>query len=265
MELSTPNTQRTVKRACFATVLIAGIGYALLAFLLYPLYIQMASNVAYQDSILLDLLYFLADGELVNLAVCILYYPFTMYAVWRAGFKKAWPVAALFASIDLLRFVVNFFMTALVNGALPDADEFLGFDLPHMLQNYFLEMIVYAFVILCVVLFRILRTEKLEAEAFQAGDSRVPPPLEGLFPIKGIFHLINPFQLSAFLCGFLLAMLLFGAQLINGLYEAITFADVELGLFLVSTAVDLVLDLLIGLLLYFSTLFIASRLHQKGY
>lgn len=265
MELSTPNTQRTVKRACLITALIAGIGYALLSVLLYPLYIQMESNVAYADSILLDLLYLLTDGEMLNVAICIFCYPFTIYAVWRAGLKKSLSVVAVFASIDLLRFVANFFMTAIVDGALPSSEDFLSFDLPYMAANYALEMLLYACVILCACLLRALRIKKLEAEAFQNGVENIPHPLDGLLPFRGIFTLTNSFQLSAFLGGIVLFLFRFSAQFINGLYEAVAVNSVELSIFLVSVAVDLVLDLLLGLLLYFSAVYFATYMHKKEY
>ena len=261
----TPQARNTVKRACIATALIAGIGYALLSVLLYPLYIQLNSNVAYADTILTDLLYLLTDGEMLNVAICILCYPFTLYAIWRTGLKKSLPVVAMFASIDLLRFVVNFFMTALTDGALPDSADFLAFDLPFMAGNYGLEMLLYACVILCALLCRMARIRTLEAEAFQAGADQISHPLDGLLPLSGLFALKNPFLLSAFFSGIVLFLFRFSAHFINGLYEAVAVTNIALPLFLLTVAVDLVLDLLVGCLLYFSILYFASQLHRKEY
>lgn len=258
----TPQARNTVKRACLATALIAGIGYALLSVLLYPLYIQLDSNVAYTDTILTDFLYLLTDGEMLNVAICILCYPFTLYAIWRTGLKKSLPVVAVFASIDLLRFVVNFFMTAVTDGALPDSADFLAFDLPYMAGNYGLEMLLYACVILCAVLCRMARIKSLQADSSH-GD--VPHPLDGLLPLGGLFALKNPFLLSAFLSGLVLFLFRFSAHFINGLYEAVAVTNIALPLFLLTVAVDLVLDLLVGCLLYFSILYFASQLHRKGY
>ena len=262
MEISTQNPRKTVGRACLLTALIAGIGYALLSVLLYPLYIQMESNVAYADSILLDILYLLTDGEMLNVAICILCYPLTAYAIWRAGVKKSLPVMAIFALIDLLRFGANFFMTALVDGALPDAQEFLSFDLPYMLANYLLEMLLYICVILCPLALRAIRNSQVASNAAVEGLP-TPHPMEGLLPLQGIFNLKNPLQLSAFLAGIVFFVFRFSAHFINQLYEAVAVSEVALGLFFLSVGVDLILDLLVGLLLYFSFLCFASYLYKK--
>ena len=266
MEISNQNYRKTVKRACLMTAIIAGVGYALLSFLLHPLFIQWYSDKPFytQYPFIVDLLRILVDEGVFNVVICIFCYPFTVYAIWRTGLKKSWSVMVLFAGLDLLRFVANFFMTAVSNGALPSAEEFWEFDIFYISSLFVLDLLPYICVVLCAILVRALWVKKLEAEAFQAEKKSIPHPLEGLLPLKGIFRLNNPLQLSAFLAGVILCLLRFSDQFIYELTQAVS-TNENLGIFALIVITDLLLNLFLGALLYFSILYISSRMHQKGF
>ena len=139
MEQITPQSSATVRRMCRLTVLVASIGFAIGSFILSPLYITFASDVVYADAWWLFILYYLTEEGLLDLAVFAICYPAAIYAVWQVGLNRAIRVPVAFALLTLGRFLVNFFMTTVMDSARPTLDDFLTFDLPYIGALYLLE------------------------------------------------------------------------------------------------------------------------------
>lgn len=261
MEQSTLNPRLSVRRMCRLTVLVSVICYAVSSFVLAPIYIQFASNIVYAEAWWVYLLYYLTEEGLIDLVVFAVCYPATMYAVWQAGLKQAIRVPVAFSLITLGKFLVNFFMTSIVDGALPTASEFLHFDLPYIGALYVLEILQYALVIgLVLLLKRRYENKCAVADAEALLHESKTAPSEPLFRFNRLLGLKNPVQLSAFLT----ALLIFIARVIQHqiyqytLYVTSGYTD---GLFIM--VLDLISDLFIAVMLYFAALLLLSRFYRK--
>ena len=260
--LDTKSVARSMRRF---TLLVAGIGFALCSLLLTPIFIRYATDVAFQDSWWVYVLYCLTDAGLLELAVVVLCYPATLYAVWRLGFKAAAPVPGTFALLTLAKYVVNFLLPALTyEGTFPSAEEFWGFDLPIMLANYGLEMLQFAMVILITLLVRrsFIRKTWMQQirESDGQGDMDLSEPDTGdLFTFSRVLGLRNHAQVSAL---FLAVVISFMRILMHQIYQfTLYFNGGTEGLLVMLT--DLFLDLFIGVTAYFAALLLFARFRRK--
>lgn len=247
------------------TLLVAGIGFALCSLLLAPLFIRFATDVAFQDTWWVYVLYCLTDAGLIDLAVVVLCYPATLYAIWRSGFKAAVSVPATFALLTLAKYAVNFIFPALTyEGAFPSAEDFFGFDLPIMLANYGLEMLHFGLVILITLLVRRSFIRKTWMRRVQESDGNggvdlAEPDTGDLFSFSRVMALRNHAQLSALL---LAAVIAFMRILMHQIYQfTLYFHGGTEGLLVMLT--DLFLDLFIGVIAYFAALLLFARFRRK--
>ena len=71
------------------TLLVAGLGFAIKALILHPIYIQLATNVSHMNKIYTTILYYLIDGGLWDLAVMAVCYPAAVCSVRAAAYAWA--------------------------------------------------------------------------------------------------------------------------------------------------------------------------------
>jgi hypothetical protein len=260
--LDTKSVARSMRRF---TLLVAGIGFALCSLLLTPIFIRYATDVAFQDSWWVYVLYCLTDAGLLELAVVVLCYPATLYAVWRLGFKAAAPVPGTFALLTLAKYVVNFLLPALTyEGTFPSAEEFWGFDLPIMLVNYGLEMLQFAMVILITLLVRRSFIRKTWMQQIRGSDGQgdmdlSEPDTGDLFTFSRVLGLRNHAQVSALLLAVVISIM---RILMHQIYQfTLYFNGGTEGLLVMLT--DLFLDLFIGVTAYFAALLLFARFRRK--
>ncbi|MBQ3507901.1 MAG: hypothetical protein IJA91_05050 [Clostridia bacterium] len=262
MESKNLNPRLTVHRMCRLTVLVSAVCFAITSLVLAPIYIKFASNILYSETWWVYLLYYLTEEGMVDLVVFAVCYPAAIYAVWQAGLKGAIRVPVSFACITLVKFIANFFMTSIVDGALPNASDFFSFDLPYIGTLFFLEMLQYALVILMTWLIKRRYTRKselAEAEAMlpmSQNSSRVSE----LFAFSRLLSMKNPIQLSAFLMGVLIFVFRFSMHQIYQytLYITSGYTDG-----LVIMALDLLSDIFVAVIFYFVALLLLTRFHRK--
>lgn len=261
MELLTPNPRLTVRRMCRLTLLVAAACFAINSFVLSPLYIKFASDIMYAEAWWVYLLYYLTEEGLIDMAVFAVCYPATIYAVWCVGLKRAVRVPLSFALLTLARFVVNFFMTAITDSALPDAEEFLSFDLPYIAALYLLEMLQFALIIAITlsVRRRYLRNRELrEAEALlEGGKAAAEAPL---LPFTRLFGMKNPLQRASFLMALLVTVL---GVMSDQIYQFTLFSQNGYTDGLLIMVLDLIADLFLGAILYFAALLLINRFYGK--
>jgi hypothetical protein len=259
MEPITPNTQLSVRRMCRLTVLVSAICFAFTSFVLAPIYIKYASDIMYAEAWWVYLLYYLTEEGLMDLVVFAVCYPATIYAVWQAGLKQAIRVPVSFALITLGRFIANFFMTSIVDGALPGAGEFFSFDLPYIGVLYLLEMLQYALVILLTVLVK-RRYERKREEAALLSVAETTAPASALFAFTRLLSVKNPVQLSALLMAVVLFVLRVAQHQIYQytLYITSGYTDG-----FVIMALDLISDIFVAVIAYFVALLLLSRFYRK--
>ena len=260
MEQTTQTTRRIVRRMCKLTLLVSALCFGVSSFLLTPLYIQLASNIAYAEAWWTYVLYYLTSEGLIDLTVFAVCYPAAMYAVWHAGFKGGIRVPVAFSLVTLGKFVVNFFMTAITDSALPDVQEFLTADLPMIGIMYVLELLQYALPILFTLWLKrryearegIWSTEENEVDLFA---SSAP-----LYTFTRLVSFKNPVQLAAFLMGVVVFAFRFVMHQIYQYTLYITSGYTD-GLFIM--VLDFVSDLFVAVILYFIALLLFSRFYRK--
>lgn len=256
MDIATPDARLSVRRMCRLTVLVSALCFAFSSLVLAPIYVKYASDILYAETWWVFLLYYLTEEGLLDLAVFAVCYPATIYALWRAGFKGAARVPVAFSLITLAKFAVNFFMTSIVDGALPSASEFLSFDLPYIGAMYLLEIAQYAVVILLTLWIR-RRYLRRAAEAQLLTGEAVPA---ACFTFTRLLSCKNPVQHSALLMAvFMLAVRVVMHQIYQfTLYATSGYTD---GLLIM--ALDLIGDIFVGVILYFAALLLLSRFYRK--
>lgn len=261
MEQITPNSAAAVRRMCLLTVLVASIGFALGSFLLTPLYISFASNVVYAEAWWVFILYYLTEEGLLDLAVFAVCYTAAIYAVWQGGLKKALRVPLAFVLLTLGRFVVNFFMTAITDSALPTLDKFLSFDLPYIGTLFLLEVLQYVLVIAIALVAKHRFARKREyLEACATLEGKEAAPAAPLLPFTRLLALRNPLQRSVFFMALLVALLRLGGHLI---YQLTLLVETGRGDGSLVMILDLVSDLFIGVILYFVAMLLINRFYLK--
>lgn len=259
MEPITPNTRLSVRRMCRLTVLVSAIAFAFTSFVLAPIYIKYASDIIYAEAWWIYLLYYLTEEGFVDLMVFSVCYPATIYAVWRAGLKQSIRVPISFALITLGKFMVNFFMTSIVDGALPNAGDFFSFDLPFIFGLYLLEMLQYGFVILLSVLIKRRYDQKREAEALLPETEATATPAAS-FVFTRLLSVKNPVQRSAFL----MALVVFVLRVLqHQIYQYTLYITSGYTEGFVIMALDLISDIFVSVIMYFVALLLLSRFYRK--
>jgi hypothetical protein len=255
------NPRYTVRRMCRLTLWVAALCYAVGSFLLSPLYIRFASDIAYADAWWVYVLYYLTEEGLLDLAAFSVCYTASLYAVWCAGLKKAIRVPVAFALITMGKFVVNFFMTAITDSALPDMGEFLSFDLPYIGALYLLEMLQYAVIIGIALWVKRVYTRKreyLEACATLAGKTAEPEA--PMLPFDRLLSWKNPLQRSALFMALVVFCLRFSTHMI---YQITLFLNTGISDGWLVMVLDLISDVFIGVIFYFVAMLLINRFYGK--
>lgn len=263
----TQNARRVVRNMHHLVLVAAAIGFGISSFVLAPLYIQLASNVAYADAWWTAILYHLTQDGWIDLAVFAVCYSATLYAIARVGLKSAKRIPITFAVLTVAKFIVNFFMTCITDSALPSLSEFLRADLPMILIMILLELLQYA--LLIAILLLSLRRHRRKAElsaavAMLEGESdttaeTVSDPL-ALFTFDKLVCMKNPVQRTAF---FMALVLFVGRAAMHQIYEITLYITMGLTDGLLVMVVDLISDLIMAVILYFVVLLLLSRFARK--
>ena len=256
MDSLTPEKSLSVRRMRRLTVLVSALCFGLTSFVLAPVYLHFAPDILYADTWWVNLLYYLTEEGLLDLVAFAVCYPAAIYAVWRAGFKGALKVPVAFALMTLGKFVVNYFMTSIVDGALPGISEFLSFDLPYIGVMYLLEMAQYAAVIFLALRIK-ARHERRLAEAELTGNGGVTA---ASFTFDRLLSLKNPVQRAAFFS----AILLFAVRVVmHQIYQYTLYVTSGYTDGVVAMVLELFADLFVGVIVYFAALLLLARFARK--
>ena len=250
--------KKTTPYTLWITLLVAGLGFALKALILHPIYIQLATNVTYMNGWYTTILYYLIDGGLLDLAVIAVCYPAAAYAVWCRGLKGSKHVILAFALLTSGKFVANYVMDVLTYSGLPTLNEFLT-DIPLILLMLVLELIPYALTIVAVAWAKKRYDSKSELAAYRSELTETAahtPPL----PFKKLFSLRNPLQLAAFVGAVAIFLSreisyhVYQITLLNNFGSTDGWADMLVTLFA---------DVALGILLYFAAILLLPHYHSK--
>lgn len=238
-------------------LIVSAVGFGLYSVLLSPLYTQLDSNVTYQESLVTYILYYLVYG--VEIAVFWGVFPATLYAIWRAGFKKASPVWITFHIATAAKFFLNFIMDCILDGSVPSLDFLINRDLPIILPLFLLEIAQYWVVILISVLTIRRRKRKWQIDVLldgsAAGDER-----SLAFPIVKLFRWKNPVQAASF-----------GIAVFFGLVRILMHLYYQLVLLVYTNktdgaliiTVDMLSDVLLAVAAYFVMILLLSSFDRK--
>ncbi len=258
------NRTSSHRRILRLTILCAGLGFALKALLLSPIYVRLATDIAYANAWWLDILYFLTDGGLIDLIVFAICYPATLYAIRFDGLRASLRIPLAFSAITLLKFVANFFVDSAFEGALPALNRFLADDFPLILTMFLLELFQYIWVILIALLVRRLyegRIRVAEGMSLLPRDKRVIYPLPPRdFPFVTIYARRNALQRGALLTAIMMTV---GRVLMHLIYQIAQFTQFGSSEGWQIMLIDLIGDIVIGVIFYFVSLLIMMSLHQK--
>jgi hypothetical protein len=248
----------TVRRMLKTVFLVAALGFGIQSLILHPIFIQLASNVAYKNAWYTTILYYLIDGGLIDITVFAVCYPATAYAIWKDGFRASRPVAVTFSLITACRFMLNYVMSCLTDTGFPHVDEFLR-DLPPILLMLFLELLQYAIVITLVVLSSTRYESRVAAAELRRGltQENMPAPV---FPFTKLVSFRNPLQFTAFWTSVLLFL---SRELGYHIYEFTLYVNFGSTDGLGDMLLNLLGDFSLAVLVYFAALLLLPRFHSQ--
>ncbi len=256
-------TSPTVRRLFRLTLLCAALGFGIKSLVLAPLYWRLVTDVLYSDAWWLEILYQLTDGGLVDLAVFAVCYPATLYAVRYEGFKRARSLPIAFSVITLAKFFANVVVDAIMNGALPNTDDFVSADLPMILEMIGLELFQYA-VVICIALFvrwryraRIDLVESMKYVPRNKRKEYALPPED--FPFVKIYARRNALQRGALLTSLVMVL---GRIMMHIVYQMALYTNYGETEGWKVLAIDFVGDVSIGVIFYLVSLLLMMKFHQ---
>lgn len=238
-------------------LLVSLVGFSLYSIVLVPIFTQLNADIAYQETFMTYFLYYAYKA--VELAVFFIVFPATVFAVFRGGLWGSRSVWITFILTTLWKYVANFAMDCIVDGAIPSFDFFVNRDLPIILPLILMELGQYIFILLISAL--IIQRKKNEhqldhlLDADKAGDVR-----SIAFPITKIFTLKNPVQASSFAAAVFLFVARAFSHLMYQLAQLVNTGDWEGSIIL---TVDLVSDLLLSAILYFVMVLLLSTFDKR--
>ncbi len=251
-------TQSPVRRMLKLVALVAALAFGIKAIVLHPLYIQLASNVSYVDAWYTNILYYLIDGGLIDLAVFAVCYPATVYAIWREGLKKSRSVIAVFSLCTLVKYLLNYLMDVIVNSAIPDSEDLLA-DLLIILPMVLLELLQYAVTVAVIALAKRRYDARVSRATLESELTETDGPAPA-YPFIKLVSVKNPLQLTAFVSALVLFLLreidyhVYQLTLMKLFGSTDGWADMLL---------TLILDIVVGVLFYFAAILLLTRFHDR--
>lgn len=232
---------------------------ALYAFLLNPLYTSLSADILYADSWWLSLIGLAIDvSEYIPFAIL---YPASIYALWRGGWRRGWPIILMASIMTVFKFLINYAVGLYFEiGALPSF-ELLSEDAALILPSLLLELVQYGVVLVLTSiqlwLYRGRQTD-IAAEAALRRISYEKPPV---LPLTRLWERFNPVQRSLFDMAVSVTVLsLFLRRLIYQLVQWENFGSTD-GAFQIT--VDVLGDLIMGLLLYLVGILLVNRFARR--
>lgn len=219
---------------------------------LAPLYVSLASNVLYQGAWWLNLLGILLD--ILELAVLVICYPVTVYALWRGRFRYGKSVVITVSLFTLAKYVCNYVATCITGRALPSGSVLL--DLSALLA----ELIPY-WIIVALACFHMSRWRKRQESAHAQAvlNGEVLTPTDPL-PLGKLFNFRNPVQRSLFDMALVVLLTRLARHLIYQMTLIAWVGAPDNGL---QVAVDLIGDVVVSVVTYLVGLLLVNSLHQK--
>lgn len=246
-----------IRRMTALVFLVAALGFGIKAVALHPLYIQLASNVAHQNTFYTALLYYLIDWGVLDLAIFAVCYPVTAYAVWRTDLKTARPVISVFAAVTVCKFPLNYLVSCMTDTGFPDGDELLR-DLLPILLMLVLELLQYAIVIALACLGRKRYDSRVNRAEIESQLKETTPPAP-VFPFVKLISLQNPLQFTAFWTS---VILFISREAGYHVYQITLYANFGSTDGWADMAITLFSDLAVSVLVYFAALLLLPRIHR---
>lgn len=239
----------TISAMLLIVTLTAALGFGIKALLLHPLYIRLASDIVYRDAFYTNILYYLIDEGLWDMAVFAICYPATAFAVWRTGLRSSSSIILSFSLITFCKFPINYLVSCLTHTGFPDGKEFLR-DLPPILTLMVLELLQYALVIGMTVFFTRRYAQRVAKADVTLGqrDTSAPSPV---FPFVRLVSFENPLQLTALGTALLLFI---SRELSYHVYELTLYVNFGSTDGWADMLLNLFADVSLGILVYFLAL-----------
>lgn len=221
---------RALKTLRLRTLAVLAVGFTLYAAVLVPLYTQLVANVAYRDGWLCNLLYYLY--QTVDLLVFFWVYASAVYTMYRGGWRSVGRLSALYGGMVLYKYVANYVVGSLVDGAFSSWELFWRNDFPIVGGELLWELGQYAVTVLLIAaVLKRARREGVEA-----------------FPLSRMLQPSNSIQRSVAVAALVITAVRWSMHLLYQFVKMV-YDGYNDGWLIIT--VDLVSDLLIGVMGYF--------------
>lgn len=220
----------SLKKIRRLTLAVLAVGFTLYAAVLVPLYTQLWANVVYRDGWLCLLLPYLYTA--VDLLVFFWVYAAAAYSLYRGGWRAVGRLSALYGGMIVYKYVANYVVGSLVDGAFSSWELFWRDDFPIIGGELFWEIAQYAAVVLLMA--AVLKKARRD--------------MLTVFPFVKMLDVRNSMQRAAVVAGLVVTAV---RWIMHLLYQFVQLIYNGYNDGWVVITVDVVGDLLIGVIGYF--------------
>lgn len=180
--------------------------YSLCCFVISPLNVSVNSNIAFGETILPDLLYYL--GKIAELAAIAVSYATIIYGIYRFSLLGSKGSVAIFLLATVCKYTANTLVSWLFDGGIPSA---WLWDLINVLFYTLLEAIQLAVVLLFVN--SILTRQKQKDKILSAAGKAIP-----VYPFRKAYDKENCLMRAAMAAAAVVFVSKIFGQLVNDVY-----------------------------------------------
>ncbi len=249
----------TLRRLLKLVLLVSVLGFGIKALLLHPVFIQLDANVIHKYAWYTTILYYLIDGGLVDLSVFAVCYPAALYAVWKDGLKRAISLPLAFSLVTVGKFLVNYLMSMLTEGAFRLSGQEILKDGGMILIMLLMELAQFWIPIAALCLLKRRYDERVAAATLRSELTETTSPAPVL-PIAHLLSFRNPLQFSALLYSIIMFL---GLEISYHTYQMTLYDYYGETDGWMSMLVNLMMDLAFGVALYFIALLLFNCFHSR--
>lgn len=240
------------KKLCLVSAVSFAVLYTLYCFAVSPLYIGAVGNVAYSETLVPDLLYYL--GRLLELVAISISYASVIYGIYALGRARSKVCSFIFLLATLYKYTANMVVSWLYAGGV--SEEWI-WDLINVLFYTLLEAIQLGVILLLVhpVITKFKQRNQVLAKAGQ--------PMS-VYPFQKLYDKSNCLMKSAMIAAVVVFVSKIFGQLVNDIYYILVSGLPKEANTSILMAVSYISNLLFGLICYIATMFTLMKIAEKS-
>ncbi len=243
--IPTRKNKNNGKRICVFTIVAGAILYTLYCFVIAPAYISSLNNVAYEGSLMPDILNYLGRAvEVVAMSLCYALAAFRVYSFGKEGLGGAF---GIYLSLGAYKYVANMLYGWTVEGGAP---VLWYFDLLFALLYLVLETLLFG--VVCLIFIRIFENYHQRSRILARAGRE-----ESVYPFVKLYDKSNPLLKAALASALALLIPKLLGQIINDAIQIVEITNLPLMI------LSYFLNIIFGVLGYITVIFAFVLFFEK--